>query len=236
MQKRVVTEYGIIDFDYKHTKGNRISAKILNNGEVRVTSPKGVSFAQVESFVNSRAKWIISTSKEYQAKYQLIHNSELEEIFILGKAYSIKYVESDIVKIIFEDDIFYLYGEKERALIQFRKYIFDFAKSYFNDRFNTLKGSFPKAINTRLTFSNVKSWWGSYNIPKDIVKLAYRLIARPNECIDAVIYHELNHIDIHNHQKSFYAELLAIYPDYFKWKKMLRNSVYNLTDNFIYAR
>ena len=44
----------------------------------------------------------------------------------------------------------------------------------------------------------------------------------PPEVIDSVIVHELCHRKEMNHSKAFYAEVLRVFPDYWKWHGWLK--------------
>ena len=46
----------------------------------------------------------------------------------------------------------------------------------------------------------------------------------PPEVIDSIVVHELCHRIHLNHSKAFYAEVLRVYPDYYKWHKWLKDN------------
>lgn len=233
MQKRVFTKYGIIEFDFKRTKSKKISIKIKNDGSVSVTAPAVVSYFEVEAFVVSRAEWIISTSSKFKEKYLQLQNSELDKIFILGKCYQLIFVGGDKVKAFERDGVIYLFGEKDKAKRKLWLELKKFANYYLYKRFIAIKQEIGITEDIHFAMRNVKTWWGSYNITKHIVKLSFRLIARDKDAIDSVIYHEFAHLKIHNHQKEFYKVLLGFCPDYYSLKSKLKNEVYLLTDKFI---
>jgi len=46
----------------------------------------------------------------------------------------------------------------------------------------------------------------------------------PEECIDAVIVHELAHLKHMNHGRAFYAEIEKIMPDYRKRMRKMKKA------------
>jgi predicted metal-dependent hydrolase len=46
----------------------------------------------------------------------------------------------------------------------------------------------------------------------------------PPEVIDSVVVHELCHRKEMNHSKRFYAEVLRVFPDYYRWNGWLKKN------------
>ena len=46
----------------------------------------------------------------------------------------------------------------------------------------------------------------------------------PLETIDSVVVHELCHRKEMNHSKAFYAEVLRVFPDYYKHQEWLKKN------------
>ena len=46
----------------------------------------------------------------------------------------------------------------------------------------------------------------------------------PPEVIDSVVVHELCHRKEMNHSDKFYAEVLRVFPEYWKWDKWLKKN------------
>ncbi len=235
MIKALITQYGIINYEFRCTKKQKIIAKIDKVGNVFVYAPNYVSISNVEEFIKSRAEWIISQSSKAKQEYLHLQNIELENIYILGKNYSIETVIADKASVRFENGVIYLYGHKEEAFALLRKKIEAFAIEYLQERFFIIKSKISANKDINVQIKNVKSWWGCYYPKKKLIKLSLRLIIRDKECIDAVIFHEFAHIDEHNHQEGFYKKLLAIYPDYYVAKRKLKDRKFTITDNFLFG-
>ncbi len=75
----------------------------------------------------------------------------------------------------------------------------------------------------RITVRNQKTRWGSCS-SKGNLNFNCLLMLTPPEVIDSVVVHELCHLKQMNHSKRFYAEILKVYPDYYKWNKWLKDN------------
>lgn len=75
----------------------------------------------------------------------------------------------------------------------------------------------------RITIRNQKSKWGSCS-GKGNLNFNCLLMLTPPEVIDSVVVHELCHRKEMNHSQKFYAEVLRVFPDYWKWDKWLKDN------------
>ena len=75
----------------------------------------------------------------------------------------------------------------------------------------------------RITIRNQRSKWGSCS-SKGNLNFNCLLMVAPPEVIDSVIVHELCHRKEMNHSDRFYAEVLRVFPDYYKWDKWLKDN------------
>ena len=75
----------------------------------------------------------------------------------------------------------------------------------------------------RITIRNQRSKWGSCS-SKGNLNFNCLLMLAPPEVIDSVVVHELCHRKEMNHSDRFYAEVLRVFPDYYKWDKWLKDN------------
>ena len=236
MIRKIVNDFGVIEYNLKNTTSKLITVKIKNDGSVSVLSHSSVPIAQTEKFITSKADWIVKNVQLCKQKYAMLNSSTLDSIYILGKKYPICYIPAGQIKVAFRDGVIILWGESEKAKIKLKKLLFNFAKSYFLTRFNAIKSEIGVQEDIGLSVRNVKGWWGSCDYIKKIIKLSLRLIARDVNSIDSVIYHEFAHLKIHNHQKQFYSVLLSYCPNYYSYKKQLSDSKFDLSDKYILGK
>ena len=75
----------------------------------------------------------------------------------------------------------------------------------------------------RITIRNQRSKWGSCS-SKGNLNFNCLLMLTPPEVIDSVVVHELCHRKEMNHSERFYAEVLRVFPDYYRWNKWLKEN------------
>ena len=75
----------------------------------------------------------------------------------------------------------------------------------------------------RITIRNQKTRWGSCSANGNL-NFNCLLMLTPSEVIDSVVVHELCHRKEMNHSDRFYAEVLRVFPDYWKWNRWLKEN------------
>ena len=75
----------------------------------------------------------------------------------------------------------------------------------------------------RITIRNQRSRWGSCSGRKNLNFNCLLMLTLP-EVIDSVVVHELAHLKEMNHSERFYAEVLRVFPDYWKWQDWLKEN------------
>jgi len=75
----------------------------------------------------------------------------------------------------------------------------------------------------KITIRNQKTRWGSCSA-KGNLNFNCLLMLTPPEVIDSIVVHELCHRKEMNHSEKFYAEILRVYPDYWKWNRWLKEN------------
>ena len=88
----------------------------------------------------------------------------------------------------------------------------------------------------RITIRNYKSKWGSCTSSGKL-KFNCILMLAPPKVVDSVVVHELCHILQLNHSDKFYAEVLRVFPDYWKWDAWLDEHgalLWNMEDGYVF--
>ena len=75
----------------------------------------------------------------------------------------------------------------------------------------------------RITIRNQRTRWGSCS-SKGNLNFNCLLVLAPPGVLDSVVVHELCHRKEMNHFDQFYAEVLRVFPDYWKWNQWLKEN------------
>ncbi len=74
----------------------------------------------------------------------------------------------------------------------------------------------------KIRITGARTRYGSCNTLGNLC-FSWRLMAYPDEAIDALVVHELAHLRHMNHKKEFYSEVYRILPDYQQRIALLKN-------------
>lgn len=74
-----------------------------------------------------------------------------------------------------------------------------------------------------LRFKPMKSQWGSCN-SVGIIALNTRLMYLPERLVAYVVHHEMVHLKIHRHDRSFRAQVEILFPDRLVLDKLLHKA------------
>lgn len=75
----------------------------------------------------------------------------------------------------------------------------------------------------RVDVSSAKTRWGSCNV-KGSIRLNWRLAMAPAEVLDYVIIHELMHLQVRSHSRSFWGKVGAVLPNYKTHRQWLKEN------------
>ena len=75
----------------------------------------------------------------------------------------------------------------------------------------------------RITIRRQRSRWGSCS-SKGNLNFNCLLMLAPPEVLDSVVVHELCHRREMNHSERFYAEVLRVFPEYWRWNRWLKEN------------
>jgi len=216
----------IVKKDVKH-----INLKVKPSGEVILTAPTDGDEKDIAYVLKKRAAWIEKKIAFFDA-----HRDEDKKEYVsgenfcyLGRNYRLKVIEAkelEEVKLqrgylqVFVKDVA-KYEKKERLI---KAWYTEKAKIHFQKAIEKYKPIVKQEIET-VRIREMKTRWGSCNPSKGYINLNLKLIEKPTECIEYVIFHELAHLVHPNHSVKFYNYLTLLMPD---WRK--RRAVLNRVD------
>jgi predicted metal-dependent hydrolase len=187
-------------------KAKHISIRINHNGPELVLPNK--NFEAGKRFLLKKEDWIRKKLRNLEKHIPEDSNS----IYVLGKKYSIEYIESTKSKIHIEDDLIQIYAKPLKQ----RDNLIKFLKELLLDEIIEVTSFLSKKHNlqfSKIKLTNNKTKWGSCN-SKGVLSFNWRLIFATKEVLDYLIVHEMSHLTHMNHSKKFWNLVEEIYPDY----------------------
>ena len=212
----------IIKKDVKH-----IYLKVKPNGEVILTAPTESSERDIGYVLTKRADWIENRLAFFAAHHRDVVIKEYvsgENFCYLGRNYRLKVIESQeegvklqrgYLQVFVKDTANY---KKKQRLI--KSWYTQKAKRHFQKAIEKYKPLVKQEIET-IRIREMKTRWGSCNPSKGYINLNLKLIEKPMDCIEYVVFHELAHLVYANHSKKFYNYLNLFMPDWRKRKDRL---------------
>ena len=220
-------ENGLTDYQLIRSKRKSLSIQIDHSGAIVVRAPIRLDKLVIESFINSKKKWIEKKQNLILSRGKISYEDG-EMFYYLGKKYPLEIALNDKPSVDFDGEKFLLSGDGKSNLLAFYKD--QFIKivqpriEYFSKKFDF------KYSNVR--YRKQKTVWGSCG-PKNDINLNYLLIMSPISVIDYVLIHELCHTKIKNHSSQFWNLVEKTMPNYkeqVKWLKHHGHELHALLD------
>lgn len=198
-----------------------IYIRISRKGNVLVSAPDYMPLKEAEDFVASKDAWI----REKRAQMPDIPHYRYgtgEKHYFLGSEYPIAYYYCAVSFVTVQEGKLCVAvtprtkdfpGAYKRLIKEELKKVLEKYIEIWAPRM----GVKPSAFSVRI----LKSRWGSCNVETGELTFALDLITKPEECIESVVVHELNHLLETGHTPRFHALMAHWLPDYKERTKKL---------------
>jgi predicted metal-dependent hydrolase len=220
-----------IDYELRRSSRRSIGFMIDDDG-LRVTAPKRVTLAEIDSSIRAKQRWIITKlgeRGERRAQREQVRTVEWvdgAELPYLGEDITLLLEEATRSHCIYDEEQRTLrigvvpglseWQLKERVRLWFNEQ----ATRIFTERLDLYAAKLGVEYSS-LTLSSAGTRWGSCTVHGSI-RLNWRLIHFALPLIDYVVAHELAHLIEMNHSAQFWATVETIYPDYDGAREALR--------------
>ena len=219
-----MTKVKVIKKNVKH-----INIKVKPNGEVILTAPTNIDERDIEYVLKKRANWIDKKLAFFDAHRDVGIKEYVsgENFYYLGRNYRLEVIESKEEEIKLQRGYLQVFVkdtsnyEKKQKLI--KAWYTQKAKIHFQKAIERYKSIVKKEIKI-VRIREMKTRWGSCNPTKGYINLNLKLIEKPTECIEYVVFHELAHLVHPNHSIRFYNYLNLFMPDWKSRKEKLEKS------------
>ena len=201
-----------------------ISIAIEKDGSLTVRAPIRVSLEDVNNLVQRKCTWI--QRKKEQAilsggalvKKQFV---EGEKFLFLGENYTLRLSKCNEVYL---DDNAKLLHVPKSTKYAIEQDIVTWYKKIAKDILGRQLEIYSEVIGWRacsMKITSAMTKWGSCNEKNDI-NFTWRLVMAPMACINYVVVHEITHIGIKNHSRSFWKAVENVLPNYREEEKWLK--------------
>ena len=212
----------IVKKDVKH-----INLKVKPSGEVVLTAPTDCNERDIEYVLKKRADWIDKKMAFFDAHRDVVQKEYVsgENFCYLGRNYRLKVIECrDLEGVKLQRGYLQIFvkntASNERKKKLLRTWYSQKAKIHFTKAIEKYKSIVKQEIET-VRIREMKTRWGSCNPAKGFINLNLKLIEKPTECIEYVVFHELAHLVYADHSVKFYNYLNLFMPDWKKRKERL---------------
>jgi predicted metal-dependent hydrolase len=211
----------IVKKDVKH-----INLKVKPSGEVILTVPIDSDERDIAYVLKKRADWIEKKKAFFDTHRDLYQKEYVsgENFRYLGRNYRLKVIQSQEEEVKLQRGYLQVFVKdtssserKKRLLEQWYK---KKAQIHFKKAIDKYSPIVKQEIET-IRIREMKTRWGSCNPAKGYINLNLKLIEKPTECIEYVVFHELAHLVHANHSKRFYNYLDLFMPDWRRRKERL---------------
>lgn len=207
-----------------------ISLEVRPDGSLIVRAPMLTIPGQIEALVKRKQSWIrekrafvYRRSLEIPAK----DFSTGEEFLYLGNSYLLEIVPDQEKPLLLRDKFYLSNLASNAAKRVFEAWYKGRASQVIQERVDMFarKNGFTYK---RIRITRAKTRWGSCG-PQGSLNFTYRLVMAPLEIIDYVVIHELVHLKVRSHSKTFWSDVEKLMPDYRYRIKWLKDNGHRLT-------
>ena len=230
----ISTPHGAIAYrlDRSSVRKKTMHISIHPPGEVVVCAPFKFTLPLIERFLERKALWIIDKLHVVKERHNAFEqqNNSLECLY-LGEKYPITHCPSDSSwgKIVFHQEGWIIQIPQKKIDSEKNQYALDFLLKWFKSRAGIILeervGVYAKTMGVQAESINIRSpkgLWGSCHPVKRVLHFNWKIIMAPLEVMDYIVIHELCHIKVPDHSKSFWALVNAFCPAYKQHQQWLK--------------
>jgi hypothetical protein len=220
-----------LDYTLVRSKRRTIGFLIDDDG-LRLTAPKWVTIAEIESSIREKQRWIFNKLNERRERSARRLQPQMQwrdgaTLPYLGHDITLRIVATQSAGIAYDAEsctlTISLPGDASEQQMKDRVqgWLQAEAKRLFAERLPVYAEKLQVTYQS-FALSSATTQWGSCTVDGKI-RLNWRLIHFSLPLIDYVIAHELAHLREMNHSPRFWATVQSIFPEFQEAKKALRD-------------
>lgn len=209
----------------RHRRARHYILRVVEDGGLRVTIPRGGSQAEAERFVHARRAWI--ERERYRRALDEAARGQLGDgslVLFRGvpTRLNVTPVDDGRLRVTFADEVFTTDAAPARLRTALESYLRALATRELSARLTALAATHGLRV-AAVSIRNQRSRWGSCS-PSGGISLNWRLIQFPPDVADYVMLHELAHLRHLNHSSRFWKEVERMCPGYRDARAWLRTN------------
>ncbi|MHB8109349.1 MAG: M48 family metallopeptidase [Syntrophorhabdaceae bacterium] len=209
-----------------------MTLKIERNGGVIILVPFKTPKDEIGLFFKSKVPWINKKLSELQEIASRASDPKKyvtgEKFLYLGDEYPLELFHAEATKLVLAHGTFILgmNDHKKRGRDVFLKWYKERAREIFAERV-IFYGKTLGIESNGIRITSARTRYGSCSWD-DRLTFSYRLVMAPYPVIDYIVVHELAHVKVKNHSRTFWEYVESIMPDYRQRKNWLKENGHTL--------
>ncbi|EOS61084.1 hypothetical protein C815_00812 [Firmicutes bacterium M10-2] len=195
------------------TKNKKLYIR-FKDGEIVITSPSFLHDWQILELLKRNEDWLMEQIEKRSKSKETIKEEMAIQLF--GESFVLKKGREVSIQ---GKTLFFTENEK-----QWKSFIRHYGVPRLRNRFEQLRVRFGYGP-IQLRFGFYSSQWGSCTPSKKAISLNLNLVFVPQKCLDAIIIHELSHLEHPDHSKKFYDLVYERMPEYPYWIKQINHAL-----------
>ena len=202
----------------------------VREGAVNVSVPRGLTEAEVISFVRNQIPWLRKHLSKHEIghskgglEFQLALKSD-DRVPVLGVSKTIVLASSGAPFEEHADTLTLLARPGANQLSTARKQLINALSATHTSALGQDIRAMSEALGVsarRVTIKPMRTLWGSLG-PQNTMSVNFALVFAPRACTTYIAAHELAHVLERNHGPRFWAHVRRAYPDYETVHRYLR--------------
>jgi predicted metal-dependent hydrolase len=224
-----------VEYELRRSRRRTIGFYVDDTG-LRVTAPRWVTLAEIESALAGKEQWILRKLVEWREHARrrerlAVRWEDGGTVTVLGRELTMRIHADDTAGVACAADTLRVSLPPRADAGQLRDTVHAWlqaqARQVFAERLAIYAERLGRAP-TRWRLSSARTRWGSC-APDGSIRLNWRLVHFPLDIVDYVIAHELAHLAEMNHGPRFWATVQALLPGFEAARRQLKDFPDDLT-------
>ena len=199
-------------------------------GRVEVSAPLRMNAKAIENFIRLNLGWVKKQQQKYEGQPRMAERKYItgETYYIWGKQYFLKFEDSEKKFFKVEGDRIILGMKITASIKQRERFVREEYRKILASQLERLIPKWEEKTGFHCGSYKIKymrTRWGTCNSRAKRIWINLQMSAKPLECLEYIILHELVHLKIPNHGSDFKAEMNKNMPEWKDRRKLLNSLI-----------